>query len=69
MTACHRRQEGRVVTSGHPDADALIRRVTERPGVRRVMRVYEDWKRLDRALEPYRVATIRVDPTTTGTGT
>ena len=64
MTARHRNRKGRPDTRNQPDADALIRRATERPGIREVMRVYEDWKRVDRALEPYRAATTWVDSTT-----
>lgn len=46
------------------DADALFERATERPGVREVMRVYEDWKRVDRGLESYRAAVKWVRHTT-----
>ena len=38
------------------DADALLKQAMERPGIREVMRVYEDWKRADEAMEPYRAA-------------
>lgn len=47
-----------------PDAGTLRRKAEERPGIREVMRVYEDWKRVDRGMDPYRAATAWM-PTTT----
>ena len=46
-----RREDDRV-----PDADTIRRKALEHPGIREVMRVYEDWKRVDDGLEPYRAA-------------
>ena len=38
------------------DRDTLLEDARKRPGIREVMRVYEDWKRADEAMEPYRAA-------------
>lgn len=35
----------------------LVKDALDRPGIREVMRVYEDWRHLDHDLEPYRTAT------------
>ena len=40
-----------------PDANALRELAERRPGIREVMRVYEDWKRVDRGMDAYRAAT------------
>ena len=39
------------------DADTIRRKALERPGIREVMRVYEDWKRVDQGMDSYRTAT------------
>ena len=36
---------------------ALVKEAQKRPGIREIMSVYEDWRRVDRGLEPYRMAT------------
>ncbi len=36
---------------------ALLEDALKRPGIREVMRVYEDWRHVDRGLEPCRTAT------------
>ena len=36
---------------------ALIEDVLKLPGIREVMRVYENWQRADRGLDSYRAAT------------
>ena len=36
---------------------ALLENALERPGIREIMRVYEDWRNVDRGLDPYRAAT------------
>ena len=69
VTARHSSQAGRPDRTGQRDPDALIRRATERPGIREVIRVYEDWKRVDRGMDPYRAATTWVDRATSVTGT
>ena len=35
----------------------LLREALKRPGIREVMRVYNDWRQVDRGLDPYRAAT------------
>ena len=37
------------------ERDALVERAMQRPGIREVMRVYEDWKRADRVLGSHRL--------------
>ena len=49
---------------GEPRVDALIQKAMERPGIREVMGVYEDWKRTDESIEPYRSAMTPVSVTT-----
>ena len=41
------------------DAEALFERATERPGVREVMRVHEDWKRVHPAAKVHVQRTIQ----------
>ncbi len=36
------------------ERDELLEEALRRPGIREVMKVYEDWKRADRALESHR---------------
>ena len=36
--------------------EVLLKDALDRPGIREVMRVYEDWRHLDRGLDPYRAA-------------
>lgn len=36
---------------------ALVKEAQKRPGIREIMSVYEDWRRVDRGLDPYRMAT------------
>ena len=42
---------------------AMLREALSRPGIREVMHVYENWRRADRAMEPYRSA-VRPHETT-----
>ena len=49
---------------GEPRVDALIQKAMERPGIREVMGVYEDWKRTDESIEPYRSAMTPVSVNT-----
>lgn len=35
----------------------LLQEALERPGIRELMRVYEDWRQVDRGLDSYRAAT------------
>lgn len=35
----------------------LLQEALERPGIREIMRVYEDWRQADRGLDSYRAAT------------
>ena len=35
----------------------LLQEALARPGIRELMRVYEDWHRVDRGLDSYRAAT------------
>ena len=43
----------------------LLEDALKRPGIREVMRVYEDWRHVDRGLEPYRAATHEPQEITT----
>ena len=44
--------------SGREKAHAeLLQAALDRPGIREVMRVYEDWRQVDRGLDSYRAAT------------
>ena len=43
----------------------LLEDALRRPGIREVMRVYEDWRHVDRGLEPYRGATHEPQEITT----
>ncbi len=36
---------------------ALVKEAQNRPGIREIMSVYEDWRQVDRGLDPYRMAT------------
>lgn len=45
-------------TSTREQAHAeLLKEAIARPGIREVMRVYKDWRRVDRGLDSYRAAT------------
>ena len=44
---------------------ALIEGALKRPGIREIMRVYEDWRQVDRGLDPYRAATREPQQITT----
>ena len=35
----------------------LLQEALERPGIREIMRVYEDWRQVDHGLDSYRAAT------------
>lgn len=39
--------------------DRMLEEALARPGVREFIRVYESWRRRDRALDPYRAITRR----------
>ena len=43
----------------------LLQEALVRPGIREIMRVYEDWRRVDRGLDSYRAATREPHRTTT----
>lgn len=43
----------------------LLRKALERPGIREVMQVYENWREVDHALAPYRAATREPEEITT----
>lgn len=45
------------VTTRQHQRDALLQEAMHRPGIREVMRVYEDWKRADRVVESHRAIT------------
>lgn len=36
---------------------ALLKEALQRPGIQEIMRVYEDWRRVDHGLDSYRTAT------------
>ena len=42
-----------------------LKEALERPGIREIMRVYEDWRQADRGLDSYRKATREPHRTTT----
>lgn len=69
MTEHHGYRNRTADAGGRPDVDALIQRATERPGIREMMRVCEDWERADRAMDAYRSATTWVDSTSSGSRT
>ena len=48
------------------EQDAMLKEALARPGVREVMRVYEEWRQIDGALDAYRAAT-KTAPTITTT--
>lgn len=52
----NQRKPGKVPTASarQERRDALFEQAMERPGIREVMRVYEDWKQADRALDSHR---------------
>jgi hypothetical protein len=41
------------------EVQEILERALERPGVREMMSVYREWERLDRAAQPYQLATRR----------
>ena len=51
-----RQAESRPSTRERSRAE-LLKEALERPGIREVMRVYEDWRQVDRGLDSYRAAT------------
>ena len=48
-----------------PSRVKLLKEALERPGIREVMRVYEDWRQADRGLDSYHAATRDPNRTTT----
>ncbi len=44
---------------------AMLEEALSRPGIREMMQVYQNWKKLDQGLDPYRVATKKQSVTTT----
>ena len=47
------------------EQDAMLKEALARPGVREVMKVYGDWRQIDRELDAYRAATRLVPAVTT----
>ena len=52
MTHCEAEPSGRV-----KEHAALLKEAMDRPGVYEAMKVYRNWQRIDRGLDPYRAAT------------
>ena len=49
--------DGRSNSSREREHAAMLETALARPGVREIMRVYDDWWERDRSLDVYRVAT------------
>ena len=49
--------------------DAMLQEALSRPGVREVMEVYQNWRKVDQALSAYRQATKRQGQVTTSNRT
>ena len=48
------------------EQDAMLKEALARPGVREVMKVYGDWREIDKELDAYRAAT-KIAPAITTT--
>ena len=44
---------------------AMLEEALSRPGIRQVMEVYRHWQKVDRAMEPYRLAAKQHETVTT----
>ena len=55
VTMAGRPSESRTSTREQTRA-ALLKDALDRPGIREIMRVYEDWRHVDRGLDSYRAA-------------